>query len=182
MGLDMYLSANKYVSASDYFDKDHPIMFNEILKTAKLEHLPATEFGSLIVKKNVGYWRKANAIHGWFVDNVADGVDNCQELHVGKEQLESLRSDCIKALANPDRKYEITSNKVFYLLCDYLNSLDQELTPDTYENPVKPTDGFFFGDSDLDDYYYEQLEYTIDLISSLLELPDELSFTYVASW
>ena len=26
----------------------------------------------------VAYWRKANAIHSWFVENCQDGVDECQ--------------------------------------------------------------------------------------------------------
>ena len=27
--------------------------------------------------EEVGYWRKANAIHGWFVRNVQNGKDDC---------------------------------------------------------------------------------------------------------
>ena len=133
------------------------------------------------VKQKVGYWRKANAIHNWVVSNCANGEDNCQEVHLSRDQLESLRNDCVIALANPDRKYEITNNKVFYLLCDYLNSLNQKLNADQYENPVQPAEGFFFGDTELDDFYYWQLEYTIDLITSLLEHAD-LEFSYRASW
>ena len=37
--------------------------------------------------EEVGYWRKANQIHKWFVDNVQDGVDDCGEYKVTKEQL-----------------------------------------------------------------------------------------------
>ena len=182
MGLDMYMYANKFVGSSDFMDKDHPSIFNEINKLSKLEQLPNPEFSSMNVRKTVGYWRKANAINGWIVSNCANGEDNCQEIHLNRDQLESLRNDCIVALANPDRKYEITNNKVFYLLCDYLNSLNQELDPDQYESPVQPAEGFFFGDTELDDFYYWQLEYTIDLITSLLEHSDELEFSYQASW
>ena len=182
MGLDMYLYAEKYVSSSDTFDKEHPIMFKDIKKIAGLEQLPTPDFANILVKQLVGYWRKANAIHGWFINNVANGVDECQEIHLNREQLETLRSDCIKALANPDREYQIENNKVFYLLCDYLNSLDQKITVDTYENPLKPSAGFFFGSNDLGDYYYSQLEYTVDLITTLLENSDQLEFIYRASW
>ena len=32
----------------------------------------------LIYEDNqIASWRKANAIHKWFVDNVQDGVDDC---------------------------------------------------------------------------------------------------------
>ena len=30
----------------------------------------------------VAYWRKANAIHGWFVYNIQDGVDDQNEYYV----------------------------------------------------------------------------------------------------
>ena len=67
-------------------------------------------------------------------------------------------------------------------MCDYLNTLDQKITVDNYENPLKPSAGFFFGSDDLGDYYYSQLEYTVDLITTLLEQSDQLEFLYRASW
>ena len=42
----------------------------------------------------VAYWRKANAIHGWFVDNIQDGVDDQNEYYVSKEKLEELLPVC----------------------------------------------------------------------------------------
>ena len=67
-------------------------------------------------------------------------------------------------------------------LCDYLNKLEQPITVENYENPLQPVEGFFFGGNELSDYYFYQLEYTIDLITSLLESDQELNFTYQASW
>jgi hypothetical protein len=174
MGLDMYLRAKNYLWGSAEEDVAKAKQIAEILGF-DLEVKEVTFRGM--------YWRKANAIHGWFINNVAEkGVDDCQEMNLSREQLETLRSDCIKALANPDRQYQIENNKVFYLLCDYLNSLDQKITVDNYENPLEPSAGFFFGSDDLGDYYYSQLEYTIDLITTLLEQSDQLEFIYRASW
>jgi hypothetical protein len=84
MGLDMYLYAEKYVGSSDTFDKEHPTMFKDIKKIAGLEQLPTPDFANILIKQLVGYWRKANAIHGWFINNVADGVDECQEIHLAE--------------------------------------------------------------------------------------------------
>jgi hypothetical protein len=174
MGLDMYLYASKYIT-------DESV--EEINKLANTNNLPTPDWSkSISVEKTVGYWRKANAIHGWFVNKVGNGVDECQVMYLDREPLEQLRQDCIVALANPSREYKIENQKVFYLLCDYLNSLETPIDPATYENPVPPTDGFFFGSSELTDYYYYQLEYTIDLITSLLELDHNYSFHYQASW
>lgn len=174
MGLDMYLYAKKYIG-------DESV--DAISKLANTTNLPTPEWSkSISVEKLVGYWRKANAIHGWFVDEIGNGVDECQVMFIDRERLEKLRNDCIVALANPSREYQIEDQKVVYLLCDYLNSLETPIDPATYESPINPTDGFFFGGSERDDYYYFQLEYTINLVSSLLELDDSYSFNYQASW
>jgi len=44
--------------------------------------------------------------------------------------------------------------------------------------------GFFFGSTEYDDYYTQDLEYTIDVISSILMNPDykDASFYYRSSW
>ena len=174
----MYLYAEKFIGSNT----DKTGSYDEIKNLAGLKDLPTPDFSSIVVKSMVGYWRKANAIHGWIVNKCADGKDECQTIYLSDDDLINLRSDCVKALANPDRQYQIENNKVFYQLCDYLNSLETELTPTTFENPVPPVEGFFFGGNELSDYYFYQLEYTIDLITSLLESDHELGFSYHASW
>ena len=174
----MYLYAEKYMGGNT----DKPELYAEIKNLAGLKDLPTPDFSNVVVKSMVGYWRKANAIHGWIVDKCGKGVDECQTIYLSDEDLLNLRNDCIKALANPNREYQIENNKVFYQLCDYLNKLEQPITVENYENPLQPVEGFFFGGNELSDYYFYQLEYTIDLITSLLESDQELNFTYQASW
>ena len=56
MGLDMYLYANKYI-----YEKN----VDQIKELAETNHLPNPRLSSSIhVRQLVGYWRKANAIHG----------------------------------------------------------------------------------------------------------------------
>ena len=170
----MYLYADKFVI-------DEGI--DEIKKLSKTDHLPSPEFSkSISIRNLVGYWRKANAIHGWIIDSCANGEDNCQSIYLSREKLDQLRKDCVVALANPDRDYQIENPKVLYQLMDYLNSLETPIDPTTYKNPLPPVDGFFFGGNELSEYYFNQLEYTIDLITNLLELDDDFSFEYQASW
>ena len=66
MGLDMYLTARRYLS--DYEEQERKI--SEAI--AKLE-LGNMNFRIKEVSCDVGYWRKANAIHRWFVQNVQNG-------------------------------------------------------------------------------------------------------------
>lgn len=64
MGLDMYLKANRYLA--DYDEEEVEIQ-NQI------GNIPNINNAGLKVKNiscEAAYWRKANAIHKWFVDNV----------------------------------------------------------------------------------------------------------------
>ena len=165
MGLDMYLHARKYVEKLDWkklhndisletnspeviFDK-----FNTVVEAADLADM-ATDIYGAYVTVTAGYWRKANQIHGWFVRNVQNNVDDCGEYYVSHEKLESLRSVCSHALR------------------------------DKRINALMPTEGFFFGGTDVDQYYWDEVKRTIKVIDKILNNPKhkELSFYYTSSW
>jgi hypothetical protein len=65
MGLDMYLNARKFFS--QYKDEHQPII-NDIKQALGLDSDVPGKVNQ--IKMNVMYWRKANAIHAWFVKNV----------------------------------------------------------------------------------------------------------------
>ena len=155
MGLDMYLSAKRYLWA----DKDKAIseQVGKIIGV-KGDHEKRFNSSSLVVKEIIleaMYWRKANAIHGWFVETVQDGEDNCHSYDVDRAQLESLRDLCKDILEHPDAER------------------DEDL---------EPTAGFFFGSCNKDEYYYEDLKKTVEGLDRVLALPNEYSFTYQSSW
>jgi len=155
MGLDMYLSAKRYLWSDQ--DKDLAKKVGEVIG---VDGDPEKRFNgaSLVVKEislEAMYWRKANAIHGWFVNVVQDGEDNCREYEVDKEQLQTLRDLCKDILEHPDAER------------------DEDL---------EPTEGFFFGSYNKDEWYYKDLKDTVEGLDKVLALPDEYSFTYQASW
>lgn len=154
MGLDMYLTAEVYVSGYDFNDNKEKSDFNRIADAVNLKAFVSPESPSLTVDVTVAYWRKANAIHGWFVKNVQDGVDECQRSNVPREQLEELVAACGLVLANPGKA--------------------QELLP--------TQSGFFFGDTEYGEYYLQDLANTVKQISRVLEMPKNVSFYYRASW
>jgi hypothetical protein len=102
------------------------------------------------------YWRKANAIHGWFDENVADeyGINNCKSYAVSREKLVELR----------DLIHRVTESK------------ETDLLP--------PVAGFFFGSTVVDEWYWIDLEFTARNIDRVLEeYPEEdWDFEYIASW
>jgi len=57
------------------------------------------------VSVNIGYWRKASAVHGWFVERVQDGEDDCGDYCVSLEQLYELRNRVQMSL-DGERKLE----------------------------------------------------------------------------
>ena len=101
------------------------------------------------IDEEAGYWRKANAIHAWFVANVQEGTDDCREYEVSFEQLTELKKLCKKVI----RSRDATS--------------------------LPPTAGFFFGSTDADEYYFDNLKDTIKIIEALD--PNGVYY-YRASW
>jgi len=158
MGLDMYLRANEYVYRHNFnrqADEDtiNPI-FNEIVSRLELEDvIDKTGFAGLTIDVPMGYWRKSNMIHHWFVNNLADGVDECQPITVRREDLEQLKEVCINVIAVPE--------------------LAEELLP--------TGSGFFFGSTDYDEYYFGDLNDTIGIITRCLDSKFDY-FEYQASW
>jgi len=104
------------------------------------------------------YWRKANAIHNWFVRKVQNGRDNCEEYSVTREKLLELQTLCKDVLANPSQAPTLL--------------------------PTRP--GFFFGSYEYDEYYFTCLTYTIEKIEEALAdetlARDAMQFFYRSSW
>jgi len=126
MGLDMYLLARKSASP----------------------HWKESDEGT-----GLAYWRKANAIHKWFVDNVQGGLDDCKESQVSRGQLKELVKLCKQVLKNHD--------------------LAPVLLPTQH--------GFFFGTQEYDDDYFEQLVYTKNILNQVVKSPHAV-ITYLSSW
>jgi hypothetical protein len=145
MGLDMYLEGERFLWSEER--EKHKDKFAEVF--------PETaNFGVEKVIIQAGYWRKANHIHKWFVDNIQNGEDNCNRYYVDREQLAEL-SDICRQVINKEA-----------------NAID-----------VLPTEsGFFFGNTEYDEYYMEVLKNTVEIIEKCLKLSHEWDFYYQSSW
>jgi hypothetical protein len=143
MGLDMYLNAKRYLWHTEDELAGHVASAFPELKGRRVKQV--------IVEAM--YWRKANAIHKWFVDNVQGGTDDCGEYWVSREKLQELR-DLVK---------------------EVLDSRDASSLP--------PQAGFFFGSTDVDDWYWQDMENTLQGLDKCLEdFPDNWEFEYHSSW
>lgn len=118
MGLDMLFSAERFF----WIEDDAPVHNGHRVQSLRIE---------------IGYLRKANAIHNWIVDNCGDGEDNCQDITIEIKQWKDLDAMCKRLLdlhkANPVKAVE------------------------TALNELPPTPGFFFGSQEVDDFYWANL-------------------------
>ena len=141
---DLNLKKDIEYEISDWYTKEE---FEEY--SAAGEHV-----AKVVIRKEIGYWRKFNALHAWFVENVQGGEDECRPHIVTEDQLREL----LFSLANINKK----------------NAKE-----------VLPTQqGFFFGGTGYDEYYWEEVD---RLKLFLMDLLGEFDFKnkmliYRASW
>lgn len=150
MGLDMYLDKRVYVGANWNY------AFHEVegeINITKRGKKVDVNFNKVkYIDEECAYWRKANQIHNWFVNNVCDGVDDCSMyFYVPVEKLQELVKLCKLVLED--------------------NSMAEKLLP--------TCEGFFFGSTEYNDDYYYELEHTIDMLDGLDE---DAEYLYHASW
>jgi hypothetical protein len=150
MGLDMYLTKKTYVKGHAKVSVEK-LASDALVFPERITH----------VIEEVGYWRKASQIHGWFVDNVQNGIDNCGEYRVPLADIKKLLEACERVRDD--------------------HSLAEALLPERR--------GFFFGSIDYDEYYFDQINDTIEIIKEVLSENDSSehdSYTqdyyYSSSW
>lgn len=151
----MYLKAERYIPGYAHNKDADRKAFKSVVRAAglKLSQI-ASDSPSLTVSVHAGYWRKANAIHAWFVKNVQDGKDDRQRAYVSREQLQQLLNDAEAALAAGDKAKEILPTQA----------------------------GFFFGSTEYGEWYIRNLRNTIRQVKQALDMGKEWSFYYQASW
>lgn len=123
--------------------------------------------GHKMIMQQVADWRKANAIHQWFVENIQDGEDDCRfHREVTESDLEELLNVCKTVLKScvSDGKYVSDS------------SVAEELLP--------TQGGFFFGGTSYDEWYVDNIKYTIQIIEKILKETDFdlYAIYYCSSW
>lgn len=182
MGLDMYLTRKVYVGA----EYEHRKVTGKVEIKVGKEKLNIDFHKISEISERVGYWRKANHIHSWFVTNVQDGEDNCREAYVSSEQLEELKSLCEKIINST----KLVPGKVWNGQRSTSGGWEDiwedgmVLEDSTIAEEFLPTQhGFFFGGTNYDEYYWQDLVDTVEICKNALEVYDSnSSIYYQSSW
>lgn len=190
MGLDMYLTKRHYVKNWDFMKPEelHQITVKRNNKVVKSINPKKISY----VIEDVAYWRKANAIHDWFVKNCQDGEDDCGEYCVTREQLQELYDACVLVRDNCKLVEGRVQNGYTFDEKGKKKPImvDGKTIPDSSiaEELLPTTDGFFFGSTDYDQYYMEDIENTIKMLGAELAIDYEKGglyepeYYYRASW
>ena len=151
----MYLTVHEYLGRGHYVrgegEKTPTLVSNprfEELKVAHPDWVDPESFSGIQIEWPVAYWRKANAVHHWFVLNVQEGEDDCRDYYVSVEKLKELRDACKEVLA-------------------VRNAEQSAIWAVATDVGLEPTPGFFFGTTDIDEWYFQDLEHTVEAIDRL---------------
>ncbi len=88
------------------------------------------------------------------MENVQNGIDECQESYVSREQLQSLLDICRIVKIDKDKAPQLLSTQ----------------------------SGFFFGGTEYDEWYFNDIDNTIEIIEEALSDENADDFAYRASW
>jgi hypothetical protein len=162
MGLDMYL--NRRTMFYDVFGSNDERDKFELGLNIEPERVNC-------VIETIIYWRKSNHVHNWFVNNVQNGNDDCGIYIVNESNICALFDIVNKIIKEKETKGE-----------EVAKVLAMKLLP--------PKEGFFFGSTEIDHNYWQDLDYTSNALDGLLtEMRSVLPggnyhqhYTYGSSW
>jgi hypothetical protein len=157
MGLDQYLYKRTYIWSGEFIKEDVRQSVS-VTKGGDPDPKIKPERVKYVIEE-VGYWRKSNAIHKWFVDNVQGGKDDCGTYVLNGKKLEELLNTCKAVIEDYGKTGGIEAHKL-----------------------LPAQEGFFFGSTDYDEYYFGDVIRTIEVIEECFEDEFADEFEYTSSW
>ena len=140
------------------------------------------------IEDNVMYWRKANAIHQYFVNRVQHGEDDCG-LHdeVTQQILEELRDKCKAVLENAimvNGKIKNGARMTMNGWTDIWKEGFVVINPQVCHKELPTQSGFFFGNTDYNEHYIWDIRQTYEACEKILKETDfeKQMLFYVSSW
>lgn len=172
MGLDMFLWKMKKQKGKTFNEvmEIKRKLDNEEIKGVEKENLKMYMFHTKLENinyeydslfKEVYYWRKANAIHQWFVDNIQNGNDDCEDYRVTQKDLQIL-IDTLRDVYNSLCNKEMITKKVQDGSIEYEIKVFKEEDLEIAKQLLPTQEGFFFGGTEYDEYYFEQIKDTLN--------------------
>ena len=177
MGLDMYVNIrhkdtqSKLEAYEAWENKYSYEEFQSLTEEQKEEYRNSEpEYDNDMYGKELMYWRKANQIHNWFVQNCQNGVDDCGRYAITVADLMKLKELCEKILTMTEKRKEMRYTSFTATEKEAVDIL--YLTPEGVEYATEhlpSRSGFFFGRTEYDNGYVLDLEETVEQINDTLD-------------
>lgn len=186
MGLDMYLHKKTYVKNWEHMKPEEKVDIKLSGNEKKIKGINLKKVSN--IEEEVMYWRKANAIHNWFIQNCANGEDDCsKDTYVSLEQLKELYDTCKKVLKGSKMVKGKIKNGSHTENGKWVDNLeDGEYIEDSSlaEELLPTTSGFFFGSTEYDQWYINDLKETVKALKPIVENKEDDygDYYYSASW
>ncbi len=182
----MYLTKKTYVKNWDYMKPEERHTVTVLQNDTPVGHIKAERIKE--ISEDIGYWCKANHIHKWFVANCQSGEDDCRDAYVSREQLQSLLDICkeikekttlIDGPVSTGYTFDEKGEKVHHYEPGKILS-----NPEIAAALLPTESGFFFGSTEYDEYYIQDIDDTIKILESALSEPDDsrVDYSYHSSW
>ena len=156
MGLDMYLTGDKFKRTEYAKDSNGELLRNEDGGIIPINEIFVDDYKRTSEKLEVGYWRKHAPLHMFIVNAFAGGEDNCRPIDLSAEDLRWIA----KVLRGEDREYEMPDNANCRGFFFGNEELWDELREDAHEDAEIFEKAADWLDSDQqDDKYWHSVEY-----------------------
>jgi hypothetical protein len=184
MGLDMYLSKKTYVKQWSHNKPED--QYEVSVKRGGVSYPNIKPERVSYITEEVMYWRKANQIHGWIVSNCEEREPEIK-YDVTRGDLEKLLETCEKVLGILNQ----SETKTLQVVGGWKGGEQYHVDHEVYDNTdeilelLPPTQGFFFGSDNIDEWYKSTIEETITMLKEELSVSDESygsDYEYYASW
>lgn len=163
---EYWVDGEMYVGGWDWYkDGAEKTLYNTLTELVGFTPNPESphfdvfkgEDGEFKLRGGLYYWRKTNAVHNFFVQEAQGGVDECQYAPLEEGVLDELLTRIALVQADPDKAPQL----------------------------LPPVAGFFFGSTDFDEWYFEDLKNTAEKLPEWIlkaEVAGATGYAYRSSW
>lgn len=186
MGLDMYLVKKLDVKKWSFIKEEDTFEVKVTKWGKEFKHIDLSKICSISVDEM--YWRKANQIHNWFVQNVQNWVDDCGEYNVSHEKLEELKkvvTEVFNSIELIDWAVENWKEFINWKFVPCVEKWKIIKNPTIAKTLLPVKSWFFYWGTWYDEYYYSDIKETKEWLDQLFadkESIENYEFFYSSSW
>lgn len=186
MGLDQYIYTANFKDIKTFKDFPDRFWIKNEENIENIKELPTNIYVNHSDRcpelSDIGYLRKNNLLQGYFERKY--NIEDCEYIRITEEDTEYLLNICHEFLNQFDKEFKKQINKFFESYTDNFDELDEKFTKIVSNNQkcqeiinekLPITEGFFYGEYDLNLWYYGSIKEIQKLFRKLNQEKEDLS-------